>query len=60
MSQFCNRDGAHPETQSRRQIDNSQLYENIGNIIIERAHAGDKECEDIYVCAWQKTKDSLS
>jgi hypothetical protein len=43
MSQFCNRDGAHPETQSRRQIDNSQLYENIGNIIIERAHAGDKD-----------------
>ena len=29
-------------------IDNTQLYENIGNIVIERAVCGDEECLDIY------------
>lgn len=39
--------------------DYSELYEEIGNIVIERAHAGDKECEDIYARAWQRTRESL-
>jgi hypothetical protein len=53
VSQIFSRDGAHPETQPRRQIDNRQLYENIGNIVIERAHAGDNHCLEIYKRAWQ-------
>lgn len=60
MSQIFDRDGAHPETQPRRTIDNADLYEEIGNIVIERAHAGDKECENIYARAWQRTKESLN
>jgi hypothetical protein len=60
VSQIFSRDGADSELQPRRQIDNSQLYENIGDIVIERAHAGDRECENIYAQAWQKTKDSSS
>ncbi|HEU4443553.1 MAG TPA: hypothetical protein VFR94_02650 [Nitrososphaeraceae archaeon] len=60
MNQIFSRDGAHLETQPRRQVDNSQLYENIGNIVIERAHAGDQECEDIYARAWQRTRESPS
>jgi hypothetical protein len=53
VSQIFIRDRAHPGTQPRRHIDNSQLYENIGNIVIERAHAGDDHCLEIYKRAWQ-------
>jgi hypothetical protein len=51
VSKISDRDG-HSETQPR-QIDNSQLYENIGNIVIEKAHAGDNHCLEIYKRAWQ-------
>lgn len=60
MSQIVGPDRAYSGTQPRRQIDNSQLYENIGNIVIERAHAGDRECENINARAWLKTKASIS
>jgi hypothetical protein len=53
VSQIFSRDGADPETQPRRQIDNRQLYENIGNIVIQKAHAGDNHCLEIYKRAWQ-------
>jgi hypothetical protein len=53
VSQIFSRNGAHQETQPRRQIDNSQLYENIGDIVIEKAHAGDNHCLEIYKRAWQ-------
>jgi hypothetical protein len=29
-------------------IDYADLYENIGNIVIELAHSGDDKCFDIY------------
>lgn len=41
-------------------IDYADLYKKIGDIVIERAHVGNKECEDIYVRAWQATKESLN
>jgi hypothetical protein len=31
-----------------KKIDNSRLYEEIGNIVIERAHSGDDNCFEIY------------
>ena len=31
----------------------------IGDIVIERAHAGDKMCEDIYTRAYRKAKELL-
>jgi hypothetical protein len=31
-----------------RSIDYADLYENIGNIVIEQAHSGDDNCFDIY------------
>lgn len=53
MSQIFGRDRTHLETQPCRQVDNRQLYENIGNIVIEKAHAGDNHCLEIYKRAWQ-------
>jgi hypothetical protein len=47
-------------TQSRQtsiKSDYSKLYEQIGNIVIERAHAGDDYCLRIYERAW-KTRDA--
>jgi hypothetical protein len=44
-----------PET-----IDNSHLYEEIGNIVIERAHSGDEQCFDIYKRAYAKAKELLT
>jgi hypothetical protein len=37
--------------------DNVELYENIGDIVISRAHAGDKECFRIFELALQKTEN---
>lgn len=37
--------------------DYTVLYEQIGNIVIERAHAGDKNCGDIYTRAFAKAKE---
>jgi hypothetical protein len=36
-------------------IDYASLYERIGDIVIERAHAGDKQCQEIYEHAWNRT-----
>lgn len=36
--------------------DYSELYEQIGNIVIERASAGDDHCLEIYERAWKITK----
>jgi hypothetical protein len=46
--------------QTDAKIDYIALYKKIGDIVIERAHVGNKECEDIYVRAWQKSKESLN
>jgi hypothetical protein len=37
--------------------DYSELYEHIGNIVIERASEGDHHCLEIYEMAWKITKD---
>lgn len=53
--------GRNP-TQSRQtsiKADYSTLYEQIGNIVIERASAGDDYCLRIYERAW-KTRDVKS
>ena len=36
-------------------IDYAALYQAIGDIVIERAHTGDQNCEQIYEVAWKKT-----
>jgi hypothetical protein len=46
--------------QTFTKIDYAALYEKIGDIVIERAHVGNKECQNIYSTAWQKTKESQS
>jgi hypothetical protein len=38
-------------------IDYVTLYEKIGDIVIERAQVGNKECQNIYATAWEKTKE---
>lgn len=43
-----------------KSIDYIQLYESIGDIVIECAHAGDKNCEDIYIRAYTKAKELLT
>ena len=47
--------------QTDAKIDYAALfYKKIGDIVIERAHVGNKECEDIYARAWEKSKESLN
>jgi hypothetical protein len=46
--------------QTDAKIDYADLYKKIGDIVIERAHVGNKECEDIYARAWQKSKESFN
>jgi len=41
-------------SQPPNRIDNAALYENIGNLVIESAYAGDKSCEIIYKRAYRK------
>lgn len=36
--------------------DNAELYELIGDLVIARAHAGDKECFRIFEIALKKTR----
>jgi hypothetical protein len=35
--------------------DNAELYENIGDIVIQKAHAGDKTCLRLFELAFRKT-----
>lgn len=37
-------------------IDNAELYEQIGDLVIGRAHAGDKDCLRIFELALRKTE----
>ena len=46
--------------QTDAKIDYAAFYKKIGDIVIERAHVGNKECEDIYARAWKKSKESLN
>jgi hypothetical protein len=52
------RESTVSKSQLPKGIDYSVLYEELGNIIIERAHAGDEVCQSIYVRAWQKARDN--
>lgn len=45
--------------QTPTKIDYAQLYESIGDIVIERAHAGDKECQSIYEHAYRKARKAF-
>jgi hypothetical protein len=36
--------------------DNAALYENIGDIVIQKAHAGDKTCLRLFELALRKTE----
>jgi hypothetical protein len=58
MSRIFDRDETHP-TQTSKRIDNSDLYEEIGDLVIERAHAGDGYCEEIFSRAYKKFKESI-
>lgn len=40
-------------------IDNSELYERIGDLVIARAHAGDKDCLRIFELALHKTEGQV-
>lgn len=57
MSSLREAPNSKPQTPN---IDNADLYSYIGDIVIERAHAGDKMCEDIYTRAYRKTKELLN
>jgi hypothetical protein len=39
--------------------DNSELYERIGDLVIARAHAGDKDCLRIFELALRKTEGQV-
>jgi hypothetical protein len=41
--------------QPPRRISYSQLYENIGNLVIEKAHSGDPIFQGVFEWAWNKT-----
>ena len=47
-------------TQTPQRIDNADLYEEIGNLVIERADAGDKRCVEIFSRAWKRTTTRLN
>jgi hypothetical protein len=55
MKPIFGRDGTHL-TQTPKHIDNSDLYEEIGDLVIERAPAGDEYCEQIFSRAYKKFK----
>jgi hypothetical protein len=37
--------------------DNTELYEHIGDIVIQKAHSGDKDCLRIFELAMKKTAE---
>ena len=39
-----------------KKTDNSELYEHIGDLVIQKAHAGDKDCLRIFEIALRKTE----
>ena len=53
MSQIFGKSEAHSDTRTSKMINYAALYEKIGDIVIERAHAGDKECLSIYERAYR-------
>ena len=57
MKPIFGRDGTYL-TQTPKHVDNSDLYEKIGDLVIERAHAGDEYCEEIFSRAYKKIKGS--
>jgi hypothetical protein len=40
-------------------IDYTSLYENIGDIVIEKAHSGDPVFERVYEWAWKKSMSKI-
>ena len=57
MSHIFSRDRTH-STQTPTKIDNSDLYEEIGDLVIERAHAGDEYCSEIFSWAYKRIKET--
>jgi hypothetical protein len=52
VNQVIGKNEVCPDTRTSK-IDYAALYEKIGDIVIERAHAGDKECLSIYERAYR-------